>query len=231
MKPIPRSRWFAAAVLAALAVPVFFGAGLHWGPVLAGEIRLSRLVFLAGVAAAVALVRGRLLWLTAYAVTGVVMLSVAGGGLLLSLLLLALGQDAREPAAILGHYAGLAVNIATVVPLALALVSLVPFAALETRLLRDPRGVTRCEKFLLMALRVFNHVLFDVMPDIVQAVGEEMRFALHDRRRRRVRRRPFWSGMVRLISFAALTAVAKALEYIHLWTVEISALPERKPRS
>lgn len=230
MSRILHNRLFAAVVLLALSVPAFSGLYLDRGPIVLPGVALARIVYLAVVALAVFATRGRFLWLTAYVIAGVILLSVVGGGFVLAVALLGLGYSPMSFQEILEHYCRLAVNMATVIPLGLALVSLVPFAGIETSLLQNPRGVSRLEKVLLMALRVFNHVLFAVMPEIVQVVFEELRFNSHVYKSRRGgrRRRVFLRSIIRLVTFVSFTALCNSLEYIHFWTAEISNLPDRR---
>lgn len=230
MTRLLQSRIFVAQILLLLSVPAFTGLFLDRGaPVFLG-VNLIRLIYLAVVAGMVFLLRGRILWLTAYIVSLVIILSVAGGGLALALALLALGYNPMPLDAIFGHYFRLAVNMLTVIPLALALVSIIPFASMETNLLQNPRGVSRMEKVMLMGLRVFNHVLFAVMPEIVQVIFEEIRFNRHVYKNQKAgrRRRMFLRSIIHLATCVAFTALCNSLEYIHFWTAEISNLPDRR---
>lgn len=230
MTSLSNNRVLAAVVLLALSVPAFTGLYLDLGAEVFLGVGLARLVYLAVVAAMVFLLRGRYLWLTAYIIGFVIILFVVGGGLALSLVMLWAGYGAMTLGEILNHYARLAVNMATVIPLGLALVSLIPFAAMESGLLQNPRGVSRPEKVLLMGLRVFNHVLFAVMPEILQVVFEELRFNRHvyAARKTRGRRRIFLRSIIHLVTFVAFTALCNSLEYIHFWAAEISNLPNRR---
>jgi hypothetical protein len=115
------------------------------------------------------------------------------------------------------HYLGLCVRMLTVVPLALALVAQIPFQRLERGMLVDGRGVGRGRKTLLMVLRVFTHIVYFVVPDMLEVVREERAGAPRPARRR---------GLQRLLVDLAVAAICAALRYIPLWAVEIAALPE-----
>ena len=171
MKTLPR-----LLCLTVLAVPVFAGLspfpagieilpGVAWGPV------LHVLMVLGGVAG----VCGRAFLANVVAVTALVLSSVVfAGGLVSWLLAMAGGNSAGVAGSIHGtHYVGLALNMLSVIPLALAIVAAIPFDRLEQRLLRGTRGISSGEKYLLMFVRVFNHIVYVVIPNILEVMREE----------------------------------------------------------
>jgi hypothetical protein len=127
-----------------------------------------------------------------------------------------------------GHYIALSLTMLTVVPLALSLAVAVPVQALEQRLLRgcavSPRG-----KALLMALRVFNHIVFFVIPTILEVVREESvdgRWAPPPAAEGEGRDR--WQRGRRLVQTMVIIAtegICSAVQFIPLWAVEIARLP------
>lgn len=127
-----------------------------------------------------------------------------------------------------GHYIRLCLTMLTVVPLALSLAAAVPVQALEQRLLRgdsvSPRG-----KALLMALRVFNHIVFFVIPTILEVVREESvggRWVPPSTGAVGVR--GAWLRCRRLIQMMVIIAtegICSAVQLIPLWSVEIARLP------
>lgn len=133
------------------------------------------------------------------------------------------------------HYLNLTVNMLTVIPLSLAIVILLPFSAFEQQLLQCQEGVSPMEKRLLMAMRVFNHIVFDVLPTILEVLREERYpdrkihpsheygdgFSL---KRIYVRLIRMNSKMVQI----GVEGICAAIQYIPLWAVEISELPQRK---
>ena len=127
------------------------------------------------------------------------------------------------------HYLRLCVTMLTVVPLALGLVTTIPLQSFEQQLLQNRSGVSMTQKMCLMALRVFNHIVYYVIPNILEVVREE---------------RPFHqpggscgeggekAGMfnragiiIRRMTHVAGEGICAAIQYIPLWAVEISRLP------
>jgi hypothetical protein len=148
--------------------------------------------------------------------------------------LLALGSGSlgRLGYAYSGHYITLCLTMLTVVPLGLSVAAAIPVQAMEERLLRgyavSPRG-----KALLMALRVFNHIVFFVIPTILEVVREENAAGIPSlasisspfagegirggwRRCRRV---------VQTMVVIATEGICSAVQFIPLWAVEIARLP------
>ncbi|MEJ2638859.1 MAG: hypothetical protein P8010_04730 [Desulfosarcinaceae bacterium] len=125
-----------------------------------------------------------------------------------------------------GHYVALSVTMLTVVPLGLSVAAAIPIQAMEQRLLGGGR-VSRRGKALLMALRVFNHIAFFVIPTILEVVREEKaahapsapagkRFQGAWRRSRR---------LVQTMVVIATEGICSAVQYIPLWAIEIARLP------
>jgi hypothetical protein len=220
--------------LAVLAVPVFAGLspfpagieiipGLPWRPV------LHVLLVLAGVAC----VCGRAFLANVVAVTALVIASVVYAGGLVSWLLAMAGGNAAGVAGSMhgAHYVGLALNMLSVIPLALAIVAAIPFDRLERRLLRGTRGISSGEKYLLMFVRVFNHIVYVVIPNILEVMREEALLrAVSERVSRPVGRRGpgslgrrLTAGMVQV----GVGGICASLRFIPLWAREIDALPRR----
>lgn len=132
------------------------------------------------------------------------------------------------------HYVSLAVNMLGVIPLALSLVLNVPYSRFESGLLRKSGGVSIPEKYALMALRVFNHIAFSVIPAALEVVREEGKGPLRgadtrgslrsgDHGRTGIRIQGVIGELIHLTS----TCICSALRFIPLWAVEIARLPER----
>jgi hypothetical protein len=127
-----------------------------------------------------------------------------------------------------GHYITLCLTMLTVVPLALSLAAALPVQALEQRLLQgctvSPRG-----KALLMALRVFNHIVFFVIPTILEVVREESvggRWVPLLTEAGGVR--GWWlrcRRLIRMMVIIATEGICSAVQLIPLWAVEIARLP------
>lgn len=133
------------------------------------------------------------------------------------------------------HYLHLTVTMLTVIPLSLSFVILLPFNAIEQQLLQRTDGVTPMEKRLLMAMRVFNHIFFDVLPTILEVLREESahshRSADSNRHRERSCIRHYFRKLMSLNSKMVqigVEGICAAMQYIPLWAVELSQLPERK---
>jgi hypothetical protein len=123
-----------------------------------------------------------------------------------------------------GHYVALSVTMLTVVPLGLTVAAAVPVQALEQRLLAgcavSPRG-----KALLMALRVFNHIAFFVIPTILEVVREENLARVPSAG---AGFRGGWLRCRRLVQTMVVIAtegICSAVQFIPLWAIEIARLP------
>jgi hypothetical protein len=132
------------------------------------------------------------------------------------------------------HYVSLLLNMLAVIPLAIAFISQIPFREYELHLFQRTGGVSLREKSLLMATRVINHILFTVIPNVLQVWREEHRtkqpLLLHEvpedifvERAKRLKQRIIKSVMQ--MFDVGLASICFALEYIPLWALEIGALP------
>ena len=132
------------------------------------------------------------------------------------------------------HYLSLCVTMLTVVPLALGLVMTVPMHAFEQRLLHHCNGVSMIQKMFLMALRVFNHIVYYVIPNIFEVVKEERQFFVFDRGPEGADGKGGAVDRIALIlrrmTHVAGEGICAAIQYIPLWAVEISQLPGVKNR-
>jgi hypothetical protein len=229
VKPLPR-----LLCLTVLAVPVFTGLspfpaggeilpGVAWGPV------LHVMLVLGGVACSC----GRAFLANVVAVTALVLSSIVyAGGLVSWLLAMAGGIPPGVAGSIHGaHYVGLALNMLGVIPLALAIVASIPFDRLEQQLLRGAHGISAGEKYLLMFVRVFNHIVDVVIPNILEVMREEALLrAVSENASRRTGPRYFRSlarrlttGMVQV----GVSGICASLRFIPLWAREIDDLPRR----
>lgn len=148
----------------------------------------------------------------------------AGGTLSYFLWLTGWGAD---PAGWSAHYVLLCLTMLTVIPLALAVVTLVPFQAIEQRLLSGEAGVSRQEKNLLMFLRVFNHIVYFVIPSILEIMREEGAFRRRPAGSKTIRERV--RQLIRDMTLIGVEGICASIQYIPLWAVEISRLPEKRP--
>lgn len=128
------------------------------------------------------------------------------------------------------HYLGLCITMLTVVPIALGLVATIPLQVFEQQLLQNRTGVTMTQKRLLMALRVFNHIVYYVIPNILEVVREERQFLAFDNRIDRSKIRtgvlPRVALVMRRMTHVAGEGICAAVQYIPLWAAEIARLPD-----
>jgi hypothetical protein len=144
------------------------------------------------------------------------------------------GQSAYSP-----HYVSVCVTMLTVIPLALSMVGIVPFQRFEHKLLQHRAGVTKLEKGILMFLRVFNHIVYFVIPNILETIREERHYRKWMATEVKTSsqssgRRGIWeiknkiltlkTGMIQL----AVEGICASIQYIPLWAVEISRLSDKK---
>jgi hypothetical protein len=144
------------------------------------------------------------------------------------------GQSAYSP-----HYLSICVTMLTVIPLALSLIGVVPFHRFEQNLLQNKAGVSKLEKCMLMFLRVFNHIVYFVIPNILETVREEGHYRKWTQneempsletsgtsRSRTLKTKilALIKGMVQL----AVESICASIQFIPLWAVEISQLPDKK---
>jgi hypothetical protein len=134
---------------------------------------------------------------------------------------------------IITHYISLAVTMITVIPLALSMVAMIPIHRLEDRLLQQSRGVSLLEKSILMFVRVFIHIIYFVIPDILEVLREERVFAEIGGRRKivGVGKKPLRTrarALIRILIQIGVEGICSAIRYIPLWAEEISRLPGRQ---
>jgi hypothetical protein len=136
------------------------------------------------------------------------------------------------------HYVMLCITMLTVIPLALSLVAIIPFQDFEQGLLNTTRGVSKIEKWILMFLRVFNHIVFFVIPTIVETMKEEAQFkkwvdsSLKASSKTSMPENLKWLGrracaLIRDMTQVGVEGICASIQYIPLWAVEISQLPGR----
>jgi len=127
----------------------------------------------------------------------------------------------------------------TVIPLSLTMIAVVPFHEFEHNLLKSRSGVSKPRRFFLMFLRVFNHILYSVIPSILETLREERHYNQWARRElmleselsltgrgRNIHRK--LKSLIREMIQLAVEGICASIQYIPLWAVEISQLPDRK---
>ena len=214
-------------LLILIGIPAFTGlsplAGL--GAALPG-VPWAAFIYAAAVNIVIGLTCGGVFAAGVLTVSVVILLPVVIGGASITWILAAAGWVTAMPAGVYGaHYVRLALNMLAVIPLALSIVATIPFGRLEQHLLKDERGVAPWEKKLLMAVRVFNHITFFVIPNLLEVVREEIsggsRHHLSAGPTRRLM--SLTTGLIQI----GVAGICGALRFIPLWAREIAELPDR----
>jgi hypothetical protein len=152
--------------------------------------------------------------------------------------LLGLGYEAGQ-AAYSPHYVSVCMTMLTVIPLALSLIGVVPFQRFEHRLLQGSSGVSKLEKCFLMFLRVFNHIVYYVIPNILETIREEGHYRKWSKNETVPSNEPSGAGRSRALKAGfptliqemvqlAVESICASIQFIPLWAVEISQLPGKR---
>lgn len=226
-------------ILSVLALPAFIGwpvtaidteiiAGVRQSWVLYALLIHAAILLLAGVQFA-----EKALTLAVLISTPVVFL---GAGL--SFLLLPASVDAVAGAATYSaHYVSLCLTMLTIIPLTVCMVALIPFHRFENTLLTKPNGVSKIQKYALMFLRVFNHIVYSVIPGILEVIQEERHYRgwLDQQAREhhsiiaKIRYRRQWIGaLLRDMIQIGVEGICASIQLIPLWALEISQLPAKQ---
>ena len=160
-----------------------------------------------------------------------------GAGISYLIFLSGLGYPSG-PAAYSAHYVSLCITMLTVIPLALSLVAVIPFQDFEQGMLNTTTGVSKIEKWFLMFLRVFNHIVFFVIPTILETMREEAQYkkwvdsslkassTVSIRGKLQLLGRRL-TGLIKMMIQVGVEGICASIQYIPLWAVEISQLPGR----
>jgi hypothetical protein len=143
------------------------------------------------------------------------------------------GWDPTRQTFIITHYISLAITMLTVIPLALSMVAMIPFHRIENRLLQQSQGVSLLEKSALMFVRVFIHIIYFVIPDILEVLREERIFSdisgwnkTSSAKKQSLRTR--FLALTRILIQIGVEGICSAIRYVPLWAEEISRLPGRR---
>jgi hypothetical protein len=146
------------------------------------------------------------------------------------------------PSAYSAHYLSLCVTMLTVIPLALSLVAIVPFHELEHKILHEHQGVSKTKKWVLMSLRVFNHIVYFVIPNILETIREERQYKKWTQNSLATEygsnapaklsgMKIKLAGLIKDMIQLGIEGICAAIQYIPLWAVEISQLPDKRQSS
>ncbi|RTZ99589.1 MAG: hypothetical protein DSY90_00920 [Deltaproteobacteria bacterium] len=212
-------------LLAVAAVPAFTGYPLMFlnDPVIAGITR-GWLGYSLGVHGILAMVLGPAVWGICLSIAVLIMLPVVFGGAAISYLLYLSGLGTTGPAGYSAHYLGLCITMLTVIPLANGLISVIPVHRIERTLLTRETGVSFIEKAALMFIRVFTHIVFFVIPNVLEIVREERQ------QRESLPLRHQAAGAIRMLVYLGVEGICASVRYIPLWAEEIAALPDRRSK-
>ncbi len=220
------------ALLWLLAIPAFTGFPVDSVPgVVVSGVGLGWLVYALAVHVAVVLLLGKKTYRIAILMTLAITIPVVILGIVISFAgLLISGWSHTQQTIYMAHYTGLAVTMVTVIPLALSMVAVIPMHRLEHHLLQRPGGVAIAEKIALMALRVFSHTIYYVLPNILEVIREEGLLPTKDARAKANLDHPAPSQgrgawLLRMIIHVAVDAICASLRYIPFWAEEIAKLP------
>jgi hypothetical protein len=167
---------------------------------------------------------------------------VFGGAAVSALLALTVAADAAITDSI--RYTKLCLTMLTVIPLALGMVALLPVLQWENNLLRSSGGIGPFAKAALMFVRVFNHIIFFVIPNILEVMHEERQDLWRATRSQPQSARGLKTGNVddtvrrfnrsratlRFITYMCVEGICAAVQYIPLWAMEIAQLPTRRAK-
>jgi hypothetical protein len=154
-------------------------------------------------------------------------LPVVYAGAIISWIGYHLGLVGTVPEVAGAHYVRLCLTMLTVVPLALAMVSVVPFGRIEQSLLVQSHGIGLWQKKALMAMRVFSHIAFFVLPKTLEVLREEQPVPRFHCRRQAfgIARTALLRSLLGYMVHLSVEIISAALQYIPLWAYEISRLP------
>lgn len=125
------------------------------------------------------------------------------------------------------HYLDLIISMFIFIPLSIGLIALLrgPAKEYERHMILQYQGISLGRKRLLIGCRILVHLLFSVVPALVEVIREEKVLG-RIRRSSKIRidelRASAWL-LLRIVCHA----VCETLQYIPLWVSEIAALPTR----
>jgi hypothetical protein len=224
-----------ALILWCLAVPAFTGFPINYihGSLLAA-VDYGWIIYGAIVYAAIVLLLGKKI----YKITIIIALAIAIPlvllGTVISLVgLFISGWNVDDLMGIIGHYIHLMATMIVVIPMALSMITILPFHRLESHILQSRHGVGMWQKIVLMFLRVFSHIFYFVIPNILEVIREEG--VLTGRgllTPGQINKKPPLLKRLRKITqalvYIGVESICSAIRFIPLWADEISMLPDKQ---
>ena len=134
------------------------------------------------------------------------------------------------------HYVIILLNTMAVLPISIALLNAIPILDFEINLLNRFCGVTRFEKNVLIGTRIFNHIIYNVFPNILIVMREEKKY--NQLTVEYLIKDTFLNKMSKVLDYfknrtlkyfyLLLTLLINSIEFIPLWAIEINKLPSKK---
>ncbi len=221
-----------ALLIWGLAVPAFSGFPINYmaADLLVG-ISYGWVIYAMVVHGAIILLLSRKIYKITIVVAVVITIPLVLLGTLISLIgLVFSGWDSALLADVFSHYSNLMATMLVVIPLALAMVAVLPFHRLEHHILKSRGGVRIGEKMILMFLRVFSHILYFVIPNIFEVIREERMLpsisgltAGHKNNNLPLSERT--RNVIQALINIGVESICSSIRYVPFWAEEISRLP------
>lgn len=227
-----------ALIIWLLAIPAFTGYPLNAiaGNLLPG-VDYGWILYGAIVYTAIILLLGRKIFKISLIIACAIAIPLVMLGILISFVgLFITGWNSTDFIDIIYHYISLMAKMAVVIPLALSMVAILPFYRLESSILQSRHGVTIGQKISLMFLRVFSHIFYFVIPNILEVIREEGILQMKGRKTARQNqiKLPFLQrlrGIIQTLVNIGVESICSAVRFIPLWADEISMLPNKEKKN
>lgn len=199
----------------------------------------GQLIYFLIVTISILILLGRKILSICHSIASIIVLSVVFFGSFISLVEAILTTSPEfVPTKILDyspHYISLFITMMTVVPLSLAIFSSIPFFQYEKKVLKKMEGMSIIRKIILISVRVFGHIIYNVIPKIIlvkreedsiikstDGIAEDIIFKKCEKTRGQL------IILIRDYFQIGIVAIRSSIEYIPLWALEISHLPNKK---
>jgi hypothetical protein len=225
---------FKLTLLFIVSIPAFTGYPLNLSETcIVTGVTLGWVLYLVVVHFLVMLTTGLRVYPNILSVAALVSAPVVFVGATVSYLFFLAGlSDSAGQAASGAHYVALCVTMLTVVPLGLGIVVIVPFREFEESLLNHRAAVSRNEKVALMFLRVFNHIVYFVIPNILETIREEGFYrdlaGKNDGSGAVLTKRERFAKLMGDLIQLGVEGICSSIRYVPLWAIEISRLPDKR---
>lgn len=231
-------------ILLILSIPAFSGFPLKaWDTAVVSGLTWSWIIYFLSVHIVINLLLGLHRYGQIIGIATLITLPVIYSGACLSYLLWWINDGSQVTAYVFGaHYISLTITMLTVIPLSISLIAVFPFGTVEQKLLQRSDGVTKLERRFLMAVRVFSHIIFDVLPNILEVLKEErvrwnetdefydiLQINKSKMSMKEIQHRI--KGTLSQMIQIGVEGICTSMQYIPLWAVELSQLPQRRGKN